>query len=70
MSTLKNGRRVILPPVLNHGLACQVMMMQAEGKGEALSLQMRVIGNAVTFRTSFEDKISINSPLQLGMLDV
>ncbi len=39
VSPLKNGRRLIVPPKLMHGIAYQAMMMQAAGEGEASSLK-------------------------------
>ncbi len=57
---MKNGRQVIIPPKLTHGLACHAVMMQAAGKGEASSLKMRAIAKAFTLGMPFENKFSIN----------
>ena len=60
VSPLKNGRRSIIPPELTHGIACHAVMMQAVGEGEASSLKMRAICNAVTLGTPLENKFSID----------
>ncbi len=60
VSPLKNGRQVIVPSELTHGIACYILMMQATGKGEASSLQMRAMAKGVTLGTPFENKFSIN----------
>jgi hypothetical protein len=60
VSPLTNGKQVIVPPKLTHGLACHAMMMQAAGEGEASSHKMRAIAMAVKLGTPFENKFSIN----------